>query len=368
MKLVLFSDLHLDSQFSWLGVAGLSAQKRRQALRDTLLRIVRLAQEVNADAVLCGGDLYERERVTPDTVEFLCAKFAELQPIRVFIAPGNHDWYGPGSVYHRTPWSPNVHIFSESQLRPMEVAEGLLLWGAAHCAPAGTPDFLAGFKVEGVAIHLGLFHGSERGWLAKQGEGKEPHAPFWEHEVDEAGLSHAFLGHYHHPKDARRHTYPGNPDPLGFGEEGERGAVIVTVEGNGVVNRERRRVAVSQLHEITLDITGCSHQQDLRERVALQVRALEGLVRITLTGEVTPSLDPRVPGLDQAFPHLDGLQVRLGRVWAGHDLDHLREEQTVRGQFVRDVLAAGNLTEEQRQRVLLMGLRALAGQEDLEAV
>ena len=40
-------------------------------------------------------------------------------------------------------------------------------------------------------------------------------------------------------------------------------------------------------------------------------------------------------------------------------------EQTVRGQFVRDVLDAP-LEDRERQRVLLVGLRALEGRTDLD--
>ena len=58
MKIVHFSDLHLDSPFAWTGATGGAARKRRQALRDTLVRIVELTREVNADALFCGGDLY----------------------------------------------------------------------------------------------------------------------------------------------------------------------------------------------------------------------------------------------------------------------------------------------------------------------
>jgi hypothetical protein len=49
------------------------------------------------------------------------------------------------------------------------------------------------------------------------------------------------------------------------------------------------------------------------------------------------------------------------------DIDELADEQTVRGQFVRDVLGAHNLSEDRRQRVLLIGLRALAGSDALES-
>ena len=99
MKIIHFSDLHLDSPFAWIGATGGAARKRRQALRDTLVRIVDLTREVNADALFCGGDLYEQEHFRPDTAEFLKDTFAGLAPLPVYIAPGNHDWYGPKSLY-----------------------------------------------------------------------------------------------------------------------------------------------------------------------------------------------------------------------------------------------------------------------------
>ena len=92
MKIVLFSDLHLDSAFSWMSGAPGAARRRRQALRDTLLKIVETTVQVEADALLCGGDLYEGDRFTPDTAAFLKSTFEQLHPIPVFIAPGNHDW------------------------------------------------------------------------------------------------------------------------------------------------------------------------------------------------------------------------------------------------------------------------------------
>ena len=37
-----------------------------------------LARELNAEALFCGGDLYEHDRATPDTAGFLRATFADL--------------------------------------------------------------------------------------------------------------------------------------------------------------------------------------------------------------------------------------------------------------------------------------------------
>ena len=42
-----------------------------------------------------------------------------------------------------------------------------------------------------------------------------------------------YVGHHHRRRDARLDTYPGNPDPLTFGEAGELGAVVATLAPGG---------------------------------------------------------------------------------------------------------------------------------------
>jgi DNA repair exonuclease SbcCD nuclease subunit len=247
------------------------------------------------------------------------------------------------------------------------VTPGLTVWGAAHCAPANTHGFFDhGFRVDRDGVHLGLFHGSEQGddWPDR---GVVPHAPFRPKQVPESGLHHALVGHYHTPRDAAYHTYPGNPEPLVFGEKGERGAVEVSVAGDGTVSRIRHRVAVSTVVDTEVDVTGAAHADEVRARVRSHLAGLTGTVRVTLNGEVAPSVDVDLPDRDlqELAPHLDVVVARVGRVDFAYDFDELAQEQTVRGQFVRDVRDADDLDSEQRRRVLVTGLRAFAGRADL---
>ncbi len=368
MKFVHFSDLHLDSVFSWIAGARGVASRRRQALRDTLTNIVDLTKEVEADAVLCGGDLYEHERVTPDTAAFLKSTFESLQPIRVFIAPGNHDWYGPQSLYRQVSWSDNVHVFDTGLFQPVELRDGLTLWGAAHCAPANTPGFLEEFKVDRGEINIALFHGSERGWFSEQGGRKTLHAPFDSSQIEASGLHHAFLGHYHRPRADRLFTYPGNPDPLTFGEDGRRGAVVATIEDDGNAERHWRDVSVTQVHDLSVDITGSISRQDVRDRVRdVLIGLSSGFARVTLSGETSKDIDLRPRELSSVDWGLDSVLVEVGDVNIAYDLEQIREEPTVRGEFVREV-SNQDIPEEEKQRILITGLRALDGRDDLEVL
>ena len=367
LKIVHFADLHLDARFAWAGAVGDASRRRRQGLRDALRSIVDLTREVDADALFSGGDLYEYDLVTHDTAEFLRETFARIAPIRVFLAPGNHDWYGPESLYAKTRWSDNVHVFREPRLRAVKLAEGVTLWGGAHSQPAGTGNFLAGFRAPEDGVQLALFHAAENTGFAEQGEGKGRHAPFDADELAAAGIHHAFLGHYHRPKDAERHTYPGNPEPLAFGEDGIRGAVVATLGEDGRITSERRSVATTQAHDIELDVTGCASRQAVRDRLVERINGLEGVARVTLSGELDSRVDLHKEDVKDTLDGFDAALVRVGDLRAGYDIDAIRQESTVRGQFVADVLDS-NLPEDEQRRVLAAGLRALDGRDDLEVL
>ncbi len=376
MRLLVFADLHLDATFAWAGREG--AQRRRQAIRDTLGSIVQLAGEVEPDAVLCGGDLYEQERFTPDTGAFLKSTFEHLER-PLYIAPGNHDYFAPESLYAQIDWSPNVHIFRGESFEAVELTEGVVLWGFAHHRPADTPPpFAGGFTVDGAAgdLHLGLFHGSERASFELEVDEKTQaekgrHAPFDAAEIEASGLAHAFVGHYHRPKAGDWHTYPGNPQPLTFGEQGERGAVVVEIAADGSLERTWHPVAASPAHDLAVDVSGAESLQDIRDRVAETLEDLSGVARLALEGEVAPGVELDRQSLERLCELDNDLDappvIDASGVHPAYDIEALKHEKTVRGQFVSDVLESDAFASEaERRRVLVTGLRALDGRQDLE--
>ena len=369
IRLLHLADLHLDHTFSW--AAPVVARQRRQAIRDALDRALEVARSERVDAILCAGDLFDLAQVTPDTVAFLVAAFARLAPTPVLVAPGNHDWYGPQSPYALATWSANVTTFRTHELLPVSLADGFIVWGAAHLAPAGTPDLLAGARVRGPGIHVGLVHAAEgvdHRPPDETGLLPDPHGPFEPEEVRRAGLLHLCTGHYHSPRDEPLYTYPGNPEALSFvHREGTRGVVLHTFDA--ARRHQRRRVVVDSgtLSELRVDVTGCASQQDVRARIASGVRHRRGVVRVDLWGELPPAAALEPSALEDCAPWLDALLCRDAGVRLAYDAPALAREQTVRGQFVRGVTdPAEDLDDALRERVLTIGLRALEGRADLD--
>jgi len=323
------------------------------------------ASQNKADAFMIAGDLYEHEYIAPDTSAFLRSLFASLD-MPVLIAPGNHDWVGPRSVYVQEKWSQNVHVFTEDTLTPYTLSDGFTVWGAAHRAPANTDGFLERFTVDRGGVNIALFHGSEQGTFGWQDSGKVAHAPFSADDIPRAGLAHAFVGHFHKPHTGPWHTYPGNPEPLSFGETGDRGAVVADVADDGAVSCRTISIAVSTVHDISVDITGVTSSSEALTRVQDALTPLTGTVRATIIGDIDPNVDIRVDDFRPLGRNLEAFVPRLGRISEAYDINALEAETTVRGQFVRDVLSS-NLDDDMRRRVLVTGLRALDGRgQDLD--
>ncbi|MFQ5741622.1 MAG: hypothetical protein ACE5JX_21705 [Acidobacteriota bacterium] len=92
-----------------------------------------------------------------------------------------------------------------------------------------------------------------------------------------------------------------------------------------------------------------------------------GLGRVYVVGDIPPELDIRIEDLSNVTGGLEGCVFRLGRLRSAYDLDSLRDERTVRGLFIRQVEAA-DLSPIERRKILLTGLRALDGRDDLEVI
>lgn len=315
MRFVLFSDLHLETPFEWDGRD--LVHQRRRALRTVLSNIMEVADDVGADAVLCGGDLYESTLAGADAGEFLRVAFEAIAPVPVYISPGNHDWLGPESLYRRVQWSPNVRIFDTSALQPIRLDAGLTLWGGAHLTPSNTDGFLDDFRAEEDGVHLALFHGSESKGMSHEAVG-DSNARFSAGQIPASGLHHAFVGHYHEHRDAEYYTYSGNPDPLTFDEKDEpgsreRGVVIAEVQPDGSIERERRRVAVTQIHDLILNVAAAQTTDDVSALVYEALNGLVGVARVTLEGD---------PGFDVRLDDLRDLEISLDGVRFLSDLFH----------------------------------------------
>ena len=374
MKLLHASDFHLDSPLS-----GLSPEKsalRRGELREIPARLAALARDEGVDLVLLSGDLFDGERVYPETVRALARALGEMA-VPVFISPGNHDYYHGKSSYAAFSWPDNVHIFTQPALQAVELPGlGCVVHGCAFTAPHREDDPLSGFTApDDGRLHLLCVHG-EVGLAG----GYAPIAP---QSLERSGAVYAALGHVHAAGSGRAGgtlwAYPGCPEGRGFDELGPKGALIVAFDEParlavtspdgpafapidlGVQPAAARFVPVCkrQYRVETVDVNGFA--------AALPQGESPDFVRLVLAGE--SRFAPDVNALTaQAAPHFFHVEVR-DQTTLPQDLWARTDEDSLTGLFLREMRTRlDSADEHERDKLLLaarFGLAALEGGEDV---
>lgn len=353
MKILHASDFHLDSPFGNLDAAR--AMTRRRELRELPARLAALARERDVDLVLLPGDIFDGQRVYPETLRAL-GEALGAAGCPVVIAPGNHDCIRPGSPYVEGQWPDNVHIFTGRDMAAFSFPElGCTVHGCAFTGPHREDDPLAGFAAPGDGqLHLLCLHGE----VAPAGD-YGPIAPF---SLSRSGAAYAALGHIHARTELQWEgdtswAYCGCPEGRGFDECGTKGALLVTV-GEGGVSAEfcplcARRYRVERV--------------DAAEFAAVLPEESPDLVRYILTGESETA--PDLAGLVRlAESRCFYAEVRDETTLPRRLWDRISED-SLTGLFLREMARRLDLASAEERPGLLLaarfGLAALEGGEDI---
>lgn len=357
LKFIHAADFHLDSPFAALP-AGQAAERRRES-RELVFRLADYVNSHGIRLVLLAGDLFDSASPYQETGEALAEALGRMKA-QVFAAPGNHDWYGPGSPWETVNWPENVHIFRENAMSALEAPElGVTVYGAAFTAPEQSVSFLKGFSApENGRIPIGLLHGEIEPAEAR-------YAPLRKEEIASSALAYLALGHIHRRGEPRSCgntlcAWPGCMEGRGFDELGEKGFYEGVIDGGTIsltfIPFARRRYEI-----LDVDVTGQIPRAAVE--AALPEETANDLYRIRLTGEAGEggagprALETALAGRFYALEVRDGTRMAED-VWARAGEDSLR------GLFLRELRAKWDAAgdEEEREavtRAARFGLAAL---------
>lgn len=350
------ADFHLDSAFGALTAE--QSRLRRSESRAAAERLANYVDQNQIDLVLLAGDLFDSAEIYRETAETLLAALGAMRA-RVFIAPGNHDFFALASPYATLRWPENVHIFRTGRMEGVTLpALGCTVYGAAFTESEQETSLLASFHApEDGLIHLGVLHADLTGAEAR-------YDPVTREEIAASGLDYLALGHTHAHGGVLRaggtaYAYSGCLEGRGFDETGARGFLTGTV-GRDSVQLELVPFARRRYELLSVDVTGTAPAAALR--AALPADTARDLYRVVLTGE-TDERGIDLPALHGQFaPDFFRLELRdetriAADIWAR------AEDDSLRGEFLRILRAACDGADEDRradiERAVRFGLAAL---------
>ena len=288
MKILHSADWHLCSPLQG------RTQAQVQLLRKNLLQIpgkvAALCRTEKCDMMLLSGDLFDGP-YDAHTLRILCDALEEAA-VPVFITPGNHDFADMASPWLTQRFPANVHIFTRPEIEAVDVDNlNCRVYGAGFTA-MDCPALLENFHADTDKVAIGILHGDPT-------QAASPYNPITRQQVEQSGFAYLALGHIHKGGAFRAGStlcaWPGCPMGRGNDETGEKGVLIVTVDGTA----EARFVGLGMPEFFDLE---CSPEE---LDALLPPVGNDNFYRITLTGESAPLDMTALAAQYDRFPNLE---------------------------------------------------------------
>ena len=350
MRIVHTSDIHLGSALT----ARLSAAKireRRAELLHTFERCVDEAVYLGAKIFIIAGDLFDTERVTRSIKEAVVSVISRAPSIDFLYLPGNHERLAlfDGSV----DIPENLKLFSEDWT----------YFDYGYVTVAGrselSADMFSTLSLDRDKKNIVVLHGSLADRTSSESIGIR--------DAADLGIDYLALGHYHSYSKTDIDTrgaavYSGTLEGRGFDETGKCGFALIDTDGVSL-NYRFTPFAKREHRIIEVDISEAEERRDTDGLVAAALATVPAsdIVRIVLTGRHAPELFADTESIlyrySDKYYHLeikDESRIRI-------DPEEYRYDKSLKGEFIRLVLSREDLSDGQKDRIIMTGLGALMG-------
>ena len=405
VKLIHTADLHLDSAFRSRFTKE-EAENRRQKQLMAWKELLSFAVEKKVQGILIAGDLFDSPVVSHGTMDFFLSTIAEHPEISFFYLRGNHDTENTFRYQENLP--KNLFLFSDKG-KKYRLNDRLLLAGVEY----GTKDISFGenkgatqgagqaaeqaveqetvhgaealskneteseeeskflkLKEEDcniLLLHGALYQGTPKGDSLQEEEG------IFLKNLEKLPLSYIALGHIHKGGEGKLNNgalwaYPGCLQGRGFDEEGERGFLYLKVEEEKKeIHKEFIPIKQGEFRILEIELLEDEGTLVCLKKIEAEMEkagiSKEDSLRIILKGK---------KGLEQER-NLRYLQLQLQdsvfflEIQDESELSWNREEamkeKSLKGEFLRVLAAADNLSKEEQEEIIALGMGLLQGGE-----
>ena len=405
VKLIHTADLHLDSAFRSRFTKE-EAENRRQKQLMAWKELLSFAVEKKVQGILIAGDLFDSPVVSHGTMDFFLSTISEHPEISFFYLRGNHDTENTFRYQENLP--KNLFLFSEKG-KKYRLNDRLLLAGVEY----GTKDISFGENEgatqgagqaaeQGVGqenahgaealskseseseeeskflklkeedcnillLHGALYQGSAKGDAVQGEEG------IFLKNLEKLPLSYIALGHIHKGGEGKLNNgalwaYPGCLQGRGFDEEGERGFLYLKVEEEKKeIRKEFIPIKQGEFRILEIELLEDEGTLACLKKIEAEMEkagiAKEDSLRIILKGKKGLEQERNLRYLQlQLQDSVFFLEIR-DECELSWNREEAMKEKSLKGEFLRVLAAADNLSKEEQEEIIALGMGLLQGGE-----
>lgn len=371
MKILHCADIHLDSAMT-ANLDKAKAKERKSELLASFKDMVAYAAKENIRIIIIAGDLFDTRNIAAGVKKEVYNIIVNNPDIMFYYLQGNHDNGSFLAYLEEVPenlrmfgreWtSYNAGVIDKGSIRKNVVITGVELDSDNSGKIYGSLSLNAG------DFNIVVLHGQEASHISRNNA-----QVISLKNLRNLGIDYLALGHVHEYSSDRLdgrgvYCYPGCLEGRGFDEAGEHGFVILDIDDvtggfdTYFVPFARRNVYVAQV-----DVTGCADTFEIGQRVKRFLTASgyekESLVKLELTGVLDVEGEKDTDYLCRqfesgyfAFKIKDCTRYEVDYMSYGHEI-------SLKGEFIRNVMARDDISEQDKAEIIRYGLQALQGEE-----
>lgn len=355
MKIIHVADLHVDSKVEYL------QSEKSKIMREEQISVfedmIEYAKANGVSVIIMAGDTFDKGNVAKSTKERILFDIKTNSEIDFLYLTGNHD---EDVIFESVEIPKNLKFFKDEWTA---FEYGNVCIAGVELTKSNAPFVYDALKLDEKKINVVTLHGQVVGYKTKK-DGEDISLP----KLKNKNIDYLALGHIHTFAEDRldlrgKYCYSGCLKGRGFDELGDKGFVMLTVSDNKI-DSEFIPFSKRNFYEHSFDVSSypdffSAMNETVKE---LQERyASSSLIKLVLVGTHkenfvvdTIALAERCKDKFFFVKVIDKTLLKIS------DADY-QNEKSVKGEFIRKVLSDESLSDEDKNKIILLGLKALKG-------
>lgn len=361
MKIIHCADLHLDSKME-TNLSKEQAAERKQELIYAFVRMIDYAREEDVKVILIAGDLFdtpvgEQKRIKNRVLE----QIENAGDIDFIYLRGNHD---KGDFFDTLEKKPdNLKTFTDNWT---SYSYGNIIITGCELNKTTKSSIYDELVLKEENINIVVLHGQEVNTGSKN-DGEV----IYLNKLQNKYIDYLALGHIHKYKyetlDRRgNYCYCGCLEGRGFDECGVKGFVLLDVnEKIHSINHTFIENSYRVCHEIVVNIDKCNFEKDVTAEIENSIEGItqKDMIKIILNGEISEELQYDTTFIEKYFKDRfyffkikDESRLKI-------NYEKYKDSVSLKGEFIR-LVEASDMDEQEKNQIILTGIRALEGRAD----
>lgn len=397
------ADLHLDSCME-SHLSRFQAQNRRKELIQSFLRMTEYATQNTVHVILISGDLFDTAHPSSSAVKAVLECMRNHPQIDFLYLPGNHDYTSLTAPSIEISWPSNFCLL-QSKKEAHETKTTACKVSEKEASLQNLPHFsqnslrsahtlmqkhygnititgLSGDISELVALspdqfNLVMLHGQieQYGTSGNNESASNGCYHYYINDLANRNIDYIAAGHIHQYQSAAIdnrgiYCYSGCLEGRGFDECGEKGFILLDIIPHSPVKSSKINFrfvpfSVRRFYDFDVDVTDSTDYSSIEDKVHSVLSTIDSphLVRLKLTGRVSPELNLHPDWLMLKYS-VDFYFLRIeDHTKSAISYEDYRYDISLKGEFIRLVLLDSSLKDEDKEKIIMEGLHALAGEE-----